>query len=284
MPTIFQSLILGLIQGATELFPVSSLGHAVIIPGLLHWQLDQNNEMFLIFLVATHLATALVLVAFYFRDWVCIIRGLVLSFSGSRRDDVYTRLGWLLIYGTIPAGIVGLMFEHKIKTWLASPMLVAVVLILNGIMLIGMEAYRRRRAGAHEESAARQDAAISHMSYFNAFKVGLAQCLALIPGFSRTGAALGGGLSVGLNHEEAARFSFLLATPIIFAASVLKLPQLVHAADTSYLLPMLVGFVTAGIAAYVSVRYLTNYFKTNNLNRFGAYCIIIGVVALMFIR
>jgi undecaprenyl-diphosphatase len=280
-------MILGILQGATELFPISSLGHSVLLPSLLGWHIDQKNPYFLIFLVATHLATSLVLFGFFFKEWMLIIKGLFTSLK-NRKIEVtngYEKLGWLLIVSTIPAGILGLLFQDKLQTLFASPRTVAIFLILNGLVLFGAESLKRKSEEKPGQSAVASTATIARISWSQGIKIGFAQALALIPGFSRTGATLGGGLLVGLDHADAARFSFLLATPIIFAAAVLKLPELTTSAaysNAGYLGPLLVGSLASAIAAYMSVRFLTTYFQTKTLRPFALYCLLAGIGASVF--
>jgi len=281
MLTYIQASILGALQGATELFPVSSLGHSVILPRLFGWHIDQRADVFLAFLVATHLATALVLFFFFFKDWMKIITGIFRSLKLRVIDenDVYAKLGWLIIVGTIPVGILGILFEQQLKNIFASPRAAAIFLILNGILLWGMELYKSRdgmKTGITDSREA--DTHISKLSWGSATKVGIAQCLALIPGFSRTGATLGGGLTVGLDHASAARFSFLLATPVIMAAAVLKLPELAISGDSSIIGPIIAGSLVSAICAYLSVKFLTKYFKTHTLKPFAVYCIVVGII------
>jgi undecaprenyl-diphosphatase len=231
MLTYGQAVLLGALQGITELFPVSSLGHTVILPSLLGWQLDQSSEFFVLFLVATHFATALVLLAFFWRDWVRLIAGFFRSLTtpSCGRKRYLWAPAWLLILGTIPAGFIGLIFQKKFEALFATPATVALFLAGNGLLLYGAEVLRRRRSIPEHGSP---DIAIAKLSYLGAIGVGVMQILALFPGFSRTGAALSGGLLARLDHASAARFSFLLATPIIFAAAALKLPKLLHASPT----------------------------------------------------
>ena len=274
----YQAVILGLLQGFSELFPISSLGHSVILPKVLGWDIQQNDKFFLNFLVAAHLATALVLLGFFWRDWVRIVRGLFRSLRDRQiaPDDSDARLGWLLVVGTIPAGLIGLVLEHSLRDLFKSAEAAAVFLILNGFMLYGAERLRRRppRPG---DGAGDSDVRIAKLSWRQAIAVGTAQAIALIPGFSRSGATMGGGLLVGLSNEDAARYSFLLATPIIGAAAVLKLPELVgksgHVIGTA-----LVGAVCAAVTAYLSVRFLLKYFETNTLTPFAVYCVIVGTL------
>jgi len=282
MLTYFQALIFGLVQGITELFPISSLGHSVILPSVLGWHIDQNNPFFLTFLVATHTATAIVLFLFFWKDWKRIIIGLVRSIKERKIKDIDAKLAWLLIIATIPAGLLGLLFQKHLQALFASPQLVAFVLVLNGLLLWGAEQINKRNLKT-KQTATNSDERITKLSWTQALKIGLLQCIALIPGFSRTGATLTGSLLVGLSHEDSARFAFLLATPIIAAASVLKLPELFKPSEISALGPTLVGTIAAAIAAYFSVKYLTKYFETKNLTPFAIYCVVIGVLVSLLV-
>ena len=283
MITYVQALILGLLQGFSELFPISSLGHSVLIPALLHWQLDEHSQTFVLFLVATHLATALVLLGFFWKDWMKVIAGFfrLIEKREIGGHDTYARLAWLLIIATIPAGLIGLVFQKKFEALFAAPKLVAIVLILNGLLLFGVEFVKRSRM-RFENLRNTGDVAIVKISSVSAFGAGIMQALALIPGFSRTGASLAGGLLAGLDHESAARFSFLLATPIILAAAALKLPALLHV-GTAVLLPILFGGVVSAVAAFLSLSFLVRYFKTNTLIPFAWYCVVAGFVSFLFL-
>ncbi|MFM2330614.1 MAG: hypothetical protein RLZZ26_121 [Candidatus Parcubacteria bacterium] len=273
MFTYFQAGILGLLQGVTELFPVSSLGHSVLLPPLLGWHIDQASSSFVSFIVLTHLATALVLLGFFWEDWVRIVRGIVRSLSerSIAVGDTYARLGWLIVASTIPAGLLGLLFEKKLTALFAAPKLVAGVLVLNGVVLYLAERLRRRAL-----EGAGDDAVIARLSWKQAIGVGLAQCFALIPGFSRTGLTMTGGLLSSLSHENAARYAFLLATPIILAAAVLKVPHLL--VGGVLVGESLFGALCAALAAYLSIRFLTKYFETKTLAPFALYCVIAGAV------
>jgi undecaprenyl-diphosphatase len=279
MLNYFQAFILGGLQGVTELFPISSLGHSVILPQLLGWNIDQESDAFLIFLVATHLATAIVLFFFYFEDWKKIIIGIVRTFKAKHLDqkDSAARLGILLIVGTIPAGILGLLFESKIKHLFATPLYASFFLFLNGIMLYGAEMLRKKSSEGKAD-----DAVLATLSFPSIIKVGFAQAIALLPGFSRTGATLGGGLLVGQSHANAARLSFMLATPIIAAAALHKLPLLLHTKNATLLGPTLFGTLISAIAAYLSVRFLAKYFETNRLTPFALYSSIVGGLTFLF--
>lgn len=278
MLTYFQAILMGLLQGITELFPISSLGHSVILPSLLGWKINQTDPFFLTFLVATHFATALVLFLFFWKDWKQIILGIITSLKEREisESNYYAKFGWLLVVGTIPAGILGLLFEDTFKKLFAWPEFTAIMLILNGIMLFGAELLRRKKSETTESGS---DKRLAKITWAQTIKIGLAQALALIPGFSRTGATITGGLLIGLSHEDAARFSFMLATPIIGAAALLKLPDLASQAGINYLGPIAAGALSAGIAAYLSVKFLTKYFETKKLWPFAVYCVIAGAVA-----
>jgi undecaprenyl-diphosphatase len=274
----FQAVILGLLQGVAEPFPVSSLGHGVILPQLVGWDIHQNDKFFLTFLVATHLATAIVLLFFFWRDWVRIVRGLVrsLRMRQIRQDDVDARLGWLLIVGTIPAGLLGLLFEHPLRDLFASATSAAAVLILNGILLLVFERMRRR-APKPGDYLGDSDSRIAKLSWRQAIGVGTSQAAALVPGISRSGITMGGGLLFGLSNEDAARYSFLLATPIIGAAAALKMPELLGPEGNGVRGPALVGALCAAVTTYLAVKFLLKFFETNRLTPFGVYCIVGGV-------
>ncbi len=281
MISVFQAIILGLLQGISELFPISSLGHSVILPGLLGWQFDQNANYFLTFLVATHLATAIVLFIFYWQDWKRIIAGIFRSLREReiKESDPDAKLGWLLVVSTIPAGIMGLLFEEQLKKLFISPRFVAFFLILNGIMLFVAEVLRRR-AKAEELIEGGDKRIARELSWRKSFMIGVMQVIALIPGFSRTGATISGGLLVGLSHEDALRYSFLMATPIIGAAAFLKLPELLVSGGYQAINVAIIGSLAAAIGAYFSVKFLTKYFKTNRLTPFAIYCVIVGALSL----
>src|SRR5581483_2456424 len=272
-----QAVVLGLLQGVSELFPVSSLGHSVILPQLLGWHIHQNDSFFLTFLVATHLATALVLLGFFWHDWVRILRGLGRSIRDREiaDDDTDAKLAWLLVIGTIPAGILGLLLEHPLRHAFASGKSAAVFLVLNGLMLYGAERLRRR---APEPEKGDPDARIARrLGWKEAFGVGTVQAVALVPGFSRSGASMGGGLLAGLSNEDAARYAFLLATPIIGAAAILKLPDLFGHAGDGVRGQALVGAICSAVTAYLAVRFLMRFFETNRLTPFAVYCLLAGI-------
>lgn len=282
MISIFQAIIIGLAQGFTELFPISSLGHSVIIPQLLGWNIHQNDSYFLTFLVATHIATAIVLFIFFWQDWVKIFQGLVRSFAAReiKAGDTYAKLGWLLVVATVPAGILGLLFEQSLRKVFASAKTAATFLILNGVILFIAERLRKRANTRRRETQNQSDANIAKLHWSQAVGIGAAQAGALLPGISRSGSSMAGGLLAGLNNEDAARFSFLLATPIIGAAALLKMPELFNASAAPLRGAIAVGAICAGITAFLSVRFLVKYFQTKTLTPFALYCFAGGIVYL----
>jgi undecaprenyl-diphosphatase len=275
----FQAAVLGLLQGVAELFPISSLGHSVILPSLFGWNIHQNAPYFLTFLVALHLATALVLLAFFWQDWVRIVKGLGRSLRDREVADPDAKLGWLLVLGTIPVGILGLLLQDYLRKLFASAEYASIFLALNGLMLYGAELLRRRAPVVAEDDDER---IAKTVGWWQAFTVGAAQTIALIPGFSRSGAAMGGGLLVGLSHKDAARFAFLLATPVILAAAVLKLPELAGSQGNGVRGQALVGALCSALTAYLSVRFLMRYFETRTLMPFAIYCGCAGVALTIY--
>nr|WP_263627904.1 undecaprenyl-diphosphate phosphatase [Paraburkholderia caribensis] len=260
-------IFLSVLQGVTELFPVSSLGHTLLVPALFGMHIDKHAPQLLPFLVALHLGTAFALLWYFRTRWIALIGGFFASLSGRRNDDGH--MMWALIIGTIPAGLVGLVLEKRLERVFHDLRIVAVALIVNGILLWLGD--RLQRARAHR--------APEKLTFRQAFLVGLAQVGALIPGFSRSGLTMIAGNGAGLTAEKAAEFSFLLGTPIIFAAGILELPKLFHA--PGQLADALLGGVLTAIAAYLSVRFLMRYFEgRGRLASFGVYCVIAGVVFL----
>ena len=278
-----QALFMGLLQGATELFPVSSLGHAVLIPSLLHWSFKQSDPSFLPFLVLLHLGTAVALLVIYRTEWVAIAAGF---FRAAVRGGIETpseRLAMLLLVGTIPAAILGVFFETRIKSLFASPYVAAGFLIVNGLLMLGFEQLRRRaerRAALDSKSRIEQEegfAEAERISFRAAALVGACQALAFLPGISRSGVTIGGGLLAGLRHQEAARFSFLLATPVILAAGVVEVPQLLSSGVP--VAEYIAGAALSGVAAYLSARFLLRYFRSGRLDPYGWYCVAAGLVS-----
>jgi undecaprenyl-diphosphatase len=279
---------LGLLQGATELFPVSSLGHAVVVPLIFHLDFNPSDPTFVPFLVLLHLGTATALLILYRDEWVRMIVGFFRAVARGEIRGEDERMATLLIVGTIPAGVLGVLFEERLKTFFSNGRAASAFLIVNAVILLGAEALRRRdeaRAGLRDRARETQEHAYrqaSQLSYRTALLVGAAQALALFPGISRSGATMAGGLAAGLRHEEAAHFSFLLATPVILAAGLLEVPQLFgHNAPIG---EYVFGAVLAGLAAYASARFLIRYFRVGRLDPYAYYCAALGAVGLIVIR
>jgi undecaprenyl-diphosphatase len=282
--TWLQSIVLALLQGVTELFPISSLGHTVVVTALLGWGDLQASPSFLPFLVLFHVGTATALFIYFWRDWLAIIRGFVVTAVAGRLDaEPNGRLAWMLIAGTIPAGLIGLFLETPLKRLFANPLIAAGFLVVNGVMLLIGERARRRALVVVEAPDEKVGVRFTTLSWREAALVGLAQALALIPGISRSGVTMVAALRVGMTHEDAAAYTFLLATPIIGAAALLELPQLVGS-PASTLLIAVVGGGLAGIAAYLSTKFLMRYFESGRLDPFGYYCIIAGIASAALLR
>jgi undecaprenyl-diphosphatase len=288
MITYFQAILLGLVQGITELFPISSLGHSVLIAYLLNWHgilasESQHESFFLSFLVALHVATALALILFYRQTWWKIIKGLVRSLrSRSIGDDQDAKLGWLLLAATIPAGLFALAFESILRDQFAKPLAAMILLMCNGgILLVADRAANKQKQRSRHRTSGVGRTAAEQLTFKRSIIIGVSQIGALFAGISRSGITMVGGLYSGLDNENAARFSFLLATPIILAAGVLKLPDAFGSLDAGVHGEVLTGAIAAGLAAYVAVRYLDNYFKDKSLRPFGIYCIAAGAALIV---
>jgi undecaprenyl-diphosphatase len=274
----FQGIVIGLLQGFSELFPISSLGHAVVAPRLFGWHIHQNDKFFIAFLVAVHLATAIVLLGFFWQDWWRVLRGLGRSLRDREiGDDADAKLGWLLVVGTIPAGILGLALESALRKVFASATSAAIFLFVNGLLLFAFERLRKRAPDAPEQERDEDNRIAQRVSWGQAAGVGAAQALALIPGISRSGITMGGGLLFGLNNRDAAKFGFMLATPIIGAAAALKLPDLMGKDGNGVRGPALVAALCAAVTAYLAVRFLMRFFETNRLTPFAIYCTAAGL-------
>jgi undecaprenyl-diphosphatase len=296
-----EAAVVGALQGVAELFPVSSLGHSVLLPALVGGQWGRDLDVsrpespYLAFIVGLHVATALALLIYFRRDWVRIVGGLLTSVRHRRVATPDERLAWLLVLATIPVGLSGLLLEHTIRTLLAKPVPTAAFLMVNGVILLLAERYRRRAdepaaagpAAAEGEAApdtmVATDRRLSALSVRRAVLVGAAQIGALAPGISRSGVTMAAGLRAGLSHQDAARFSFLLATPVILAAGVLKLPDLAGPLGDGIRGQVLLGSVLSGIGAYLAVRFLDRYFATSSLRPFGYYCLAAGAVSLVLL-
>ena len=288
-----EASVVGAMQGVAELFPVSSLGHSVLLPAVVggSWAKDLNvrsaDSPYLAFIVGLHVATAIALIAFFWRDWVRIIRGLITSIARREVTNPDQRLAWLLILASIPVCVAGLLLEHWFRTTLSRPVPTAIFLTVNGLVLLGAEQLRRRDGNLDTEyvdervTGPESDARLAKLPTGQAVLVGSAQILALAPGISRSGITMVGGLLRGLAREDAARFSFLLATPVILAAGALKLGDLTGPMGDGIRGPVILGSVLSGVGAYLSVRFLTRYFANRSLRPFGVYCILAGLGSLL---
>jgi undecaprenyl-diphosphatase len=294
-----EAVIVGAAQGITELFPVSSLGHSVLVPALVggQWAQDLNvsapQSPYLAFIVGLHVATAAALLVFFWRDWVRILAGFISSVRYRRIHTPDERLAWLIVLATIPVGLAGLALEQLFRTTLGRPIPAAAFLLLNGIALYAGEVLRRRVAPAQDdpetadEPGTHSDEAVDNrlaaLPMGRGVLIGSAQILALLPGISRSGITIVAGLWRGLSHEDAARFSFLLATPIILAAGVYKIPDLFGPLGSGIGGQVLVGSIASFVCAYLAVRYLTRYFQTRTLTPFAIYCALVGAASLAWL-
>lgn len=293
MLSYWRAIVIGLLQGVTELFPISSLGHSVLVPAWLGWTglvnaQSADESFYLAFVVALHVATAIALLVYFRTEWVRIVAGFFRTLRTRSIDTPDERLAWLLVVATIPAGLTGLAFEHALRTLFAKPLAAAVFLALNGVVLLVGEWYRRRAAvrtlvTTHETAHSEGEVGrrLDTLDVKEAGAVGVAQIAALFAGISRSGVTMVAGLARGLDHEDAARFSFLLATPIILAAGVYKLPDLLGPLGDGVRGQALVGAVFAGLAAYVSVRFLVRFFETRTLTPFAIYCLVFGALSIL---
>ncbi len=276
MHSTFYLLAMAALQGVTELFPISSLGHSILVPALAHWPLDREADWFLPFVVVLHLGTAAALLLYFRRDWIELIGGWLRARGGAGNEQARTL--WLLVVGSVPAGLLGLLLAHRIRDLFGGFAFAAVALMINGVLLIAGDRLKNRRAATD----------LGRLGYVRALFVGAAQALALIPGFSRSGATLVAGLGVGLDYEAAARLSFLLATPIIAAAGLLEVPKLLHAQLPHGMLgAVLAAGLLSGICAWLSTWFLMRWFRGHEiraLRPFGVYCLAFGALALLLHR
>ena len=293
MISYFQAIVIGVLQGITELFPVSSLGHSVLIPAWLGWHTvvsdqSQSESPYLAFVVMLHVATALALLVYFRSDWARIIKAFFHTLRSRTLETPDERMAWLLIVATVPVGITGLLLEHTLRTLFAKPLSAAIFLTLNGLMLLFGDRVRRRRSvevliESHPRAPSRTEEGrrLDTLDFREAVAVGIAQIGALFAGISRSGITMVAGLTRGLDHEDAARFSFLLATPIILAAGLYKLPDFVGTNGDGIRGQALAGAIAAAVAAFISVRFLVRFFRTRNLLPFAIYCLIVGGISIV---
>jgi undecaprenyl-diphosphatase len=299
-----QAVIIGLIQGLTELFPISSLGHTVLIPSWIGgtWatlvrQESEAESPYLAFIVGLHLATAIVLIGFYAREWVRLIAGWFRSIGRRRIVSDEERLAWLILVATVPVGAFGIAFEHEFRVLFAKPVAAAAFLMVNGVILAAGEWNRRRRAAGNADETlirgtrfrdrhivpidAAAETELAHIGLASAAVIGASQALALLAGISREGVAMVGGLFRGLNNENAMRFAFLLSTPVIFAAGILKVPDLMGSLGDGTRYQVLAGSAAAAATSLFAVVFLSRYFKTRTLAPFAAYSLLFGLASVI---
>lgn len=292
MISYFQAVVIGLLQGVTELFPISSLGHSVLVPAWLGWDKlvtaqSAKESFYLAFVVALHVATAIALLVYFRRDWGRIITGFFRTLRTRRIETTDERMAWLLVIGSIPTGVLGLAFEHSLRTLFAKPLASAIFLTVNGMVLLAGELFRRAAMGRAGSSGAAPPGRAADgrppaaLDYKEAGAVGVAQAASLFAGISRSGVTMVAGLARGLDHEDAARFSFLLATPIILAAGVYKVPDLLGPLGDGVRAQALVGALCAGVAGYLSVSFLVRFFHARTLTPFAIYCLIAGALSIL---
>lgn len=273
-----QAIAVAILQGATELFPVSSLGHAVVLPAVLNWKLDQHSAAFLPFLVMLHLGTALALLLYFWRDWWRLAMGIIGRYDAHHNAEA-RRVFALIVLATIPAVIVGFVLEKPLRALFGTPIVAAAFLVANGLLLLFGERLRTQANASHRP--------LSTLTPRDALLIGTAQCGALIPGISRSGITIVAGLLRGIDHAGAAHFSFLIATPIIFGATVLEVPKLLHAGIAPGVFALsAVAAVVAGVTAWLSTWFLMRYFRNHDdwaLNPFGYYCIVVGLACLGYL-
>jgi undecaprenyl-diphosphatase len=287
----FQAIVLGLLQGVTELFPISSLGHTVLLPTLFGWTglvkaQSEPESFWLAFVVMLHVGSALGLLVYFRREWVEIVGAFFATLAKRRIETATERLAWLIIVASIPAGILGLAFEHQLRVLFAKPLAAAIFLMINGLLLFAAERYRRRaevrelaiREGAKPDGARE----LATLEYREAGVIGAAQSTALLAGISREGVCMGAGLARGLDHSDSARFAFLMATPIILAAGLFKLPDLLGVHGNGVRGQALVAALAAAVAAFFAVAFLVRWFKTRTLIPFAIYCLLFGLAMVIY--
>jgi undecaprenyl-diphosphatase len=294
----FQAIVLGALQGVSELFPISSLGHTVLFPTLFGWNKlvdaqSQNESFWLALVVLLHVGSALGLLAYFWRDWVAIVKAFFRTLPKRRIETPTERLAWLIVVASIPAGILGLALEHELRTLTAKPEVAAIFLMVNGCLLFAAEGFRRRaqvRELALREGAKRAPSPqglvgareLSTLEFREALVVGVAQSTALVAGISRDGVTMGAGLARGMDHSDSAHFAFLLATPIILAAGIFKIGDLLGHNGDGIRGQALVACVTAAIVAVFTVAFLVRYFKTKTLVPFAVYCLVFGLAMVIY--
>jgi len=289
--TTFRAIVLGVLQGISELFPISSLGHTVLFPKLFGWnqivQFQSKPESpWLAFIVMLHVGSAIGLLIYFWRDWVELVKAFFRTLRKRRIETPTERLAWLIIVASIPVGILGVALEHTARVATAKPEIAAIFLVVNGFILLGAERLRRRsevrelarREGMKDDGGRR----LETLEYREAAMIGVGESTALIAGISRDGVVMASGLARGLDNSDAARFGFLLATPIILVAGIYKLPDLTGANGNGVRGAAVIAAVVSAITAVFTVHFLTRYFRRGNLNPFGIYCLLFGAAMVIY--
>lgn len=268
--SIVEAMVLGIVQGVTEFLPVSSSGHLVLVPELAGW--DRPG---LPFLVLLHAATLLALLVYFRRELVEIVAGMV-------RPGPQRRFVVLLALATLPAAVLGFVFEEWFERAFGNPILVSVQLVATGLILIGAEALTRRRPDSGSEAVlSGVEGLARELSFSGAVGVGFAQAVAIFPGISRSGATISAGLLAGLSRPQAARFSFLMSIPILIGTSVFEVPQL--SGEPVGAGALLAGFVAAAVSGYVAIAGMIALLQRRGLVGFAVYCIVAGTVAALLL-
>lgn len=281
--TFGNAVIIGFIQGITELFPISSLGHAILIPAWLGGSfsefITEENEAYLLITIAMHLASSIALFLVFRRRWVGLITGSVRAISSKDFSSTPFRVLAYIVIATIPVGILGLLFSDYFQSIFGDPVFSAIFLTINGLILIAAERLTRRVLAAEYEDS---DVAIQQrVNIKTAFAIGFGQSLALFAGISRFGVSMSAGLMRKLSHSVASDFAFLLSLPVIVGASIVKLPELFQSDTRELLGPIFIGSIVSFIATYFSVTFLVRWFKTRTLYPFAFYCLIFGIISLV---
>jgi undecaprenyl-diphosphatase len=289
--TTFRAIVLGVLQGISELFPISSLGHTVLFPKLFGWNQivafeSRPESPWLAFIVMLHVGSAIGLLIYFWRDWVDIVGAFFATLRKRKIETPTERLAWLIIVASIPVGILGIVLEHTARVATAKPEVAAIFLVVNGFILLAAERLRRRtevrelarREGMKADGGRR----LETLEFREAAVIGAAESSALIAGISRDGVVMAAGLQRGLDNADAARYGFLLATPIILAAGLYKLPDLTGPQGAGIRGAAVIAAVVAAITAVITVHFLTRYFKRGNLRPFGIYCVIFGAAMVAY--
>ena len=275
----FQSIVTGILQGISELFPISSLGHSVLVPAWIggSWERFLSNETsgespYLLMIIALHVASSLTLIWFFRQRWIVLIKAFFTSLTKRSEFNPSERLIWKILLATIPVGVLGVLFQDQVGELFSDPFAVGAFLFLNGALLAGIEIFKKYRIKRELPDS-------EEIGNGQALLIGVAQSAALFPGISRFGITMSAGLARGLSHSAASDFAFLIATPVIFGAGLLKLPKLFDPEISHIIGPVIVGAIVSAICTYISIAFLVKWFKTHTLYPFAIYCLIVGAIS-----